>query len=423
MTHALPYDAVLFDLDGTLTASEPGIVNSVQYALRQLGVTRYRNEELSFFVGPPLMCSFCEDVGLTQAQALRAIELYRERYAVTGLYENAVYTGIPALLRSLKAHGVHVGIATSKPEFFARRVLDHFGLSKYVDTLAGPGGEGEDKSKARLARRALPERYARACMVGDRHMDVEAAQAVGIDGIAALYGYGTPEEFHGATYMAETVEDLTRYLLGGANVEPGPFVTLEGVDGCGKTTQKNLVANWMRDCGHKVVETREPGGCPISERIRAIVLDKDEMGMTDPCEALLFAASRAQHVHEVIVPALARGDAVLCDRFVDSSVAYQGAGRALGMDFVRAINAPGVNGCMPKLTILYDVDVETGLARRCAADTPDRIEKADIAVLRRIREAYIDMARVEPERIFVADAAQSPEAVFEATRRILAEAL
>ena len=138
----------------------------------------------------------------------------------------------------------------------------------------------------------------------------------------------------------------------------GRFIALEGVDGCGKSTQAALLAAALRRAGHRVVETREPGGTALGEAVRGIVLGSDD-DMSPMAEALLFAASRAQHVAQVIRPALSAGAWVVCDRFVDSSLAYQGAARGLGIDAVWAVNAPAVDGCLPDLAIVLDVPPAT----------------------------------------------------------------
>ena len=417
----LPYDAYIFDLDGTLTESEPGIVKSVQYALEKMGIAGYGREDLRFVVGPPLMYSFHEVIGLSQEDAYRAIRLYKERYAVTGLLENSVYTGVPAMLRSLKAQGAYLAVATAKPEVFARRVLAHFGLEKYFEAVAAPRDEDETRFKERLVRRAMPQGAARACMVGDRDLDIAAAKACGLTAIGALYGYGSRAELEraGADHIAPSVEALKRLLLGEAPVAQGCFITLEGSDGCGKSTQHRLLSEYLRACGHEVVATREPGGCPISERIRGIVLDAKEEGMCDVCEALLFAAARAQHVHQVIRPALQKGQVVLCDRFVDSSLVYQGAGRALGQ-VVADINRVAVDGCMPDLTILLALDPRTAMRRRTAACSPDRIEKEQGQFVEKVYQAYQALAAANPQRYRVVDAGGTPEEVLKRIEEIVA---
>ena len=177
------------------------------------------------------------------------------------------------------------------------------------------------------------------------------------------------------------------------------FVTFEGLDGCGKTTQARLLAESLRDQGVDVVSTREPGGTPLGEAIRDLVLHGDHVAPW--AEAALYAASRAQHVDEVIRPALDRGATVVCDRYVDSSVAYQGVGRGLGLEEVLALNLAVVGGLLPDRTFLVEIDVETALAR--VGGTGDRIERAGAEFWPRVVDAYATLAARFPERFVVVD--------------------
>ncbi len=188
----------------------------------------------------------------------------------------------------------------------------------------------------------------------------------------------------------------------------GRFIVLEGVDGCGKSTQAALLAAALRATGHTVVETREPGGTPLGEAVRGIVLDSGGE-MSAVAEALLFAASRAQHVAQVIRPALAAGSWVVCDRFVDSSLAYQGAARGLGIDAVWTINAPAVDGCLPELAIVLDVPPTTAGLRD--AGPKDRIEVEGIALQEAVAAGYRELAARYSERIRVIPAQGSMEQV------------
>lgn len=420
----MKYDAVIFDLDGTLTKSEPGITKSVQYALEKMERPPLNEETLRRFIGPPLRESFIQIVGMTSEDAEEAVRIYRERFSSAGWMENSVYAGIAPLLRALKAGGAYVAVATGKPEIFARQIIDYFGLAPYIDSIQAITLSDHHADKVQLVRRALPPRYERACMVGDRAGDMEGARGNGIDGIGALYGYGTREELEaaGATCIAESVAELSACLLGDASL-PGLFITFEGTDGCGKTTQLKRAAAWLAERGYEVVVTREPGGCPISERIREIILDVGSAGMSAECEALLYAAARAQHVKEVIRPAVRRGAVVLCDRFLDSNLAYQGAGRALGMDVVRAINAPGLGDCRPDATLFYDISPEQAMQRRRSASQPDRLELEGSSFFETVYNAYKMLAGEEPDRIAVIDANRPIDAVEIDTRRCLADIL
>lgn len=421
----MKYDTVIFDLDGTLTESEPGITKSVQYALEQMNRPPLDAATLRRFIGPPLRESFIAVAGMAEDEADEAVRIYRERFSTVGWMENSVYEGIAPLLRALKAGGAYVAIATGKPEVFSRKIIDYFGLAPYIDRLEAITLSDHHADKVALVRRALPERYERACMVGDRAGDMEGALGNGIDGIGALYGYGTREELEnaGARFIAASVNALRDILLDAGDAPGGLFVTFEGTDGCGKTTQMKRAADWLRGRGYEVVSTREPGGCSISERIREIILDVKSAGMTAECEAMLYAAARAQHVSEVIKPAVKRGAIVLCDRFLDSSLVYQGVGRGLGMGAVRALNRLGVDGCQPDLTLFYDISPERAMQRRRAASAPDRLELERKEFFEAVYGAYKALAAEDPERIAVIDADRPIDAVETDTRRCLAETL
>lgn len=189
---------------------------------------------------------------------------------------------------------------------------------------------------------------------------------------------------------------------------PGIWITLEGGDGSGKTTQSNLLAQWMTDEGRTVVRTREPGGSEVGQLIRDIVLH--HRGDIAPrAEALLYAADRAHHVATVVRPALARGEVVLQDRYLDSSVAYQGAGRVLDGAEIRDLSLWAAEGALPDLTVLLDLDPESARVRLDSADKPfDRLEAEKTEFHARVRDAYLALAQAEPERFLVLDAAAAP---------------
>lgn len=205
----------------------------------------------------------------------------------------------------------------------------------------------------------------------------------------------------------------------------GLFVTLEGPDGSGKSTQRRLLAAALRKSGHKVVETREPGGSPLAEAIRAMVLDPKHHGFTDATELLLFEAARAQHVADTITPALAKGAVVLCDRFIDSTSAYQGAGRALKPAVVSWLNHFASGGLKPGLTLVYDLKETEGLRRaRRLKGHADRMERADLGFHRRVRSAFRSLAKREPKRVkLIKVDGQSPEAVAEQGLALIARRL
>ncbi len=194
------------------------------------------------------------------------------------------------------------------------------------------------------------------------------------------------------------------------------FVTFEGPDGSGKTTQMQLLADWLRGRGFDVLTTREPGGTSIGDQIRAILHDPKNADMRPATEALLFSASRAQIVDQVIRPALERGQIVLCDRYADSTMAYQGYGHGLDLDALRAITAFATGGLTPDLTIYLDLDVEEGLRRKRAAYEAGqsewtRMDQMEVDFHRRVREGYLRMAAAEPERWLVLDARRPIEEV------------
>ena len=190
----------------------------------------------------------------------------------------------------------------------------------------------------------------------------------------------------------------------------GLFVAFEGGDGAGKSTQARLLAEALRAAGHEVLLTREPGGTDIGEKLRALVLEHGH-GEIDPrTEALIFAAARAAHVAQAIGPALARGAVVITDRYIGSSVVYQGVGRALGEDAVRGLNEWATGGLWPDLTVLLDVDEAEGRARRTAGDAAeDRLESEPDAFHRQVRAAFLQLAAARPEASLVLDAGRAPE--------------
>lgn len=178
----------------------------------------------------------------------------------------------------------------------------------------------------------------------------------------------------------------------------GTFVTLEGVDGSGKTTQATLLVEYLQDVGVPVVSVREPGGTQVSERIRGILLDPDNAGMCPECELLLYEASRAQLVRQVIEPALDSGKVVVCDRFYDSTFAYQAVARGLDHELVRTCNRLGSCGIVPDRTIVFDIEPEVAL-RRATAGGADRLEGEGLRFEERVREGYLELAHAEPGRV------------------------
>lgn len=210
---------ILFDLDGTLTDPGPGITNSVAYALERFSIYPSSREELYPYIGPPLTWSFQQYHGLTPEQAEEALGYYRERFAVKGLFENAVYPGIPAMLERLRRAGATLLIATSKPEEFTLRILEHFGLTEYFDFVGGNTLDEKRPTKEAVIA-YVKENYPaisaeNAVMVGDRKYDVTGAKAHGLPSVGVLYGYGSQEELAeaGADCLAADPAELERILL------------------------------------------------------------------------------------------------------------------------------------------------------------------------------------------------------------------
>lgn len=186
----------------------------------------------------------------------------------------------------------------------------------------------------------------------------------------------------------------------------GTFIAFEGGEGAGKSTQSTALADHLAGRGHAVTRTREPGGTPAAEAIRAVLLDPANTGLDDRAEALLFAAARGEHAARVIRPALERGDVVVCDRFMDSSVAYQGIARGLGRERVADLSLWATGGLRPDLAVLLDVDPSLGLAR---LEGPDRLEAEPVEWHQRVREGFLAIAADDPEHYLVLDGSRPAE--------------
>ncbi len=206
----------------------------------------------------------------------------------------------------------------------------------------------------------------------------------------------------------------------------GRFISFEGVEGVGKSTQLARCAAWLSEQGVEVVRTREPGGTPRAERLRNLLLERGDEPMPTPCELLLMFAARSTHLENLVRPAVARGAWVLCDRFTDATYAYQGGGRGLSERDIDSLVAIVHPGFWPDLTVLLDAPVDTGLARaheRNGADGPDRFETERREFFERVREAYLARARREPQRLQVVDATGSVDAVEHGIRTLVAPLL
>jgi len=209
----------------------------------------------------------------------------------------------------------------------------------------------------------------------------------------------------------------------------GVFVTFEGIEGSGKSTQIGLLADHLTASERPVTLTREPGGTPIGDQVRKILLDPASKGLDPVAELLLYAASRAQHLREVILPALEKGRVVLCDRFSDATLAYQGHGRGLDLDMIRALDRIVTGGRRPDLTILLDIGAAAGLARARGRNSSrqleheGRFENEETAFHHRVREGYLALAKEQPERFRVVDASRSPDEVGQEIREIVDDML
>lgn len=192
----------------------------------------------------------------------------------------------------------------------------------------------------------------------------------------------------------------------------GLFITVEGIDGCGKSTQARLIAAALEAAGHDVLRLREPGGVKISEQIREILLDPANAEMGDVCELLLYEAARAQLVHQVIRPALAAGKTVVCDRFYDSTTAYQAFADGLDRNIVSQANELAVDGCRPDLTLVFDLPVEDALRRRSGREAEDRLELKGLEFQERVAAGFRAVAADEPDRVKLIDAGESIAEVF-----------
>jgi dTMP kinase len=209
----------------------------------------------------------------------------------------------------------------------------------------------------------------------------------------------------------------------------GTFITFEGIEGSGKSTQIALLANYLTAKGVRHVLTREPGGTPIGDQVRKILLDPSNRSLDPAAELLLYAASRAQHLREIILPALANGTTVLCDRFSDATLAYQGYGRGLDIGMIRSLDLIVTAGMCPDLTLLFDIEAASGIARARGRnnsrglEAEARFENEELAFHERVRQGYLTLVMQEPDRIRVVDASPPAEAVQAKVRQVIDERL
>lgn len=203
-------------------------------------------------------------------------------------------------------------------------------------------------------------------------------------------------------------------------MKQGLFITFEGADGCGKTTQLNLLKEYLTQKGYEVILTREPGGKGLGEKIREILLNYDGE-VSNRCESFLFLADRAQNIDVIVKPAIKQGKIVLCDRHTDSSVAYQGYGRGLDIQEIKTLNSLATNNLKPDLTLVFDVDIETSMKR--VGNEKDRMESAGKEFFNKVRNGYLEIANQEPDRIKVVDSTKSIDEIHKNVIEIINEIL
>ncbi len=203
-------------------------------------------------------------------------------------------------------------------------------------------------------------------------------------------------------------------------MKKGLFITFEGADGCGKTTQLNLLKTYLENKGYDVLLTREPGGKGLGEKVREILLNYDGE-VSDRCESFLFLADRAQNIDIIVKPAIEQGKIVLCDRHTDSTAAYQGYGRGLDLDEIHMLNNLATGNKKPDLTLVFDVDIETSMNR--VGSEKDRMESSGAEFFNRVRNGYLELAKQEPERIKVVNSTKSIEEVYKDVIKIIEDKL
>ncbi len=201
--------------------------------------------------------------------------------------------------------------------------------------------------------------------------------------------------------------------------EKGYFISLEGGEGAGKSTQHGRIVEWLTAHGKTVVEAREPGGTVVSEQVRQVLLDTRNAGLNATAELLLLFAARSQLVQEVILPALTDGKVVVCDRFADASYAYQGGGRQLGAEAVASVEQLVLKGLQPDLTLLFDMSVKQGMTRVAGRGEADRFEVESLMFFERVRRTYLERAAAQPQRFRIIDASQNQEQVWQQVKSVL----
>jgi dTMP kinase len=390
---------VIFDFDGTLMDTSSGIFNTLRAVFQEYGVS-CNEEAMRPLVGPPLFEGLKDFCGFDDEKTMEMVAGYRRHYPRTGLSGYTIYPGITQLLERLRAFGARLYVATNKPRETAQKMLESSGLIGFFDGVYGAGMGDRKSIKAENILKILELASGNdAIMVGDRKGDVEAAHQAGIPCLYVSWGFGSRAESDaaGSEFFAETVKDAAKVL--GVS---GLFITYEGGDGAGKTTQINMLEEYLTQRGESVIKTFEPGGCNISNKIREILLDNSNSEMEPVTEVLLYAAARAQHVRQVIGPALSEGKVVICDRYLDSSVAYQGYGRGLGEEFVLEVNKKAVDGVMPQRTYLIHADPKRLEGRM--KKNPDRIESEGYDFKEMVERGFLQVRENAPQRVLMLDA-------------------
>lgn len=407
------YDLYIFDLDGTICNSFEGIKVSLGYMLEKMGRKIPSDEVFRSMIGPPFFFSMRNILKIEETYYEEGIALYRGFFEREGYKYFSIYEGMRTVLRSLRAAGHKVALATSKPIQPTMKLLKYFGLVNLFDSINAPADDTVKNSKEYAIKESLKLPHKRAVMIGDRYFDADGAKYHGIDFVGAAYGFPEQGELEktGAVAIAKQAFDLLKIF--DVKALQGKFISLEGVDGSGKSTQIALLQKKLEKYGFYTKFTREPGGTKIGEAIRGVLLSTENAEMGARTEALLYAASRAQHVEEFIQPNLKEGLHVICDRFVDSSIAYQGGGRNLGLEKVKDINDFAIAGLYPDKTVLLQMDVQESLKRRQAAGTLDRLEVQKMDFFLKTQETYEALLAQERDRFLVVPADRPIEEVAE----------
>lgn len=395
---AMNYDLYIFDYDGTVCNSFEGFKSSVAYMLEHFHLPVPSDDTIRSCIGPPLLHSLTCILKVDPALHEEASIIYRKHFTEYGNQYFSMYAGIRTVLQSLRQSGAKVALATSKPIGPTLTLLKQFGLTELFDSINAPENDKVKNSKEFAIGEALKVPHTSAVMIGDRKYDAQGAKFHNVDFVGVNYGFADAGELEAteAIAVAESPMDLLRIF----NVPAitGKFISMEGMDGCGKTTQLHLLQEKLNKFGFLFDYTREPGGTAIGEKIRELVLSVENSEMCARTEALLYAAARAQHVEQRIKPSLQTGKHVLCDRFVDSSIAYQGGGRKLGKNNVQAINAFAIDQTMPDKTIYLSMDAEKSLQRRAQASVLDRLESEKTEFFLQTKAVYDALVQENPER-------------------------